>query len=353
MTYFKRYFLHRLRSTTFRSIVLAVITVIVTFVSVNNSARIYYADERLLCDTGIYFMIYLAMASVIIFPILETAELKKPRSLDLVFAFPITKGQLALVHYFSGAIQMLFINAVSAAVNVFVHLTKGFGLKSFWIIPAYLSIIPIMICFYSVAIFLFSQGNTLGDGIAFVVGVPLALYGIVWCTSGCLSEFDEIFYNCFDAYVISLNICDFTGMLGFPVNFFSQLLDVANTEPAELMGTNIIPILVVWMISGIASVFGFIHYTKNYRTENAGGISDSLFGYKTLIPICAICMVIIMGLKGLTLFSYELDIVLLLVAMAIGYFVYRRSFRIKPSDISVIVYVGILWTIFVRIPTFF
>ena len=49
----------------------------------------------------------------------------------------------------------------------------------------------------------------------------------------------------------------------------------------------------------------------------------------------------------------DVDIVLLLVAMAIGYFVYRRSFRIKPSDISVIVYVGILWTLFVRIPTFF
>jgi hypothetical protein len=58
-------------------------------------------------------------------------------------------------------------------------------------------------------------------------------------------------------------------------------------------------------------------------------------------------MVIIMGLNGLTLFSYELDIVLLLVAMAIGYFVYRRSFRIKPADVATIAYVGALWAVLI------
>ena len=72
---------------------------------------------------------------------------------------------------------------------------------------------------------------------------------------------------------------------------------------------------------------------KNYRAEKAGGISDSFFGYRVLIPLYG-CILIAMN--GLNIDGVFLTFVL--VAMVVAYFVYRRSFRIKYADIACVVF---------------
>lgn len=347
MTYFKRYFLHRLRSTTFRSIVLAVITAIVTFVGVENAACYWPDDSTGFMDTstGLEVSVLIALATIILIPMLETAELKKQRSLDLLFAFPITKDQLAVAHYLSGLCQVIFLNAVSVFASVVAHMGAGFGGLALLVIPAVVCMLPVVICFYSVVTFLFSQGNTVGDGVVFTFGVPLALYNTLWVAFKCIEHYDELYHQLKFNIGTYPQLCNFTEMLGLPVSPFNSLMKGEGFELGMAWTPYVTVRYVIWAMIGIACAVGFVYRIKHFRAEKAGDISDSVFGYKVLIPLFAMNIVLETWLCGVHLFSSEVDIVLVLVAMAIGYFIYRRSFRIKLADVASISYIGILWAV--------
>ena len=347
MTYFKRYFLHRLRSTTFRSIVLAVITAIVTFVGVSNGASRYYIEGKLYVTTGLDVSAVIALATLIVVPMLENYELKKQRSLDLLFAFPITRSQLAIAHYLSGLVQVIFLNAVSVAASVVAHMGEGFGGKSFLVIPAVICTLPVIICFYSVVTFLFSQGNTVGDGVVFTFGVPLVIYNTLWVIFKCLEKYDETRAWMSMNLWYSPQFCDFYKMILFPTTPFDRVMREREFAFGDSWTPYVTVRYIIWAIIGIACVIGFVYYTRTFRAEKAGDISDSVFGYKVLIPLFAMNMVFEIWLRGAKIFGYEVDIVLILVAMAIGYFIYRRSFRIKLVDVATIAYVGALWAVLI------
>jgi hypothetical protein len=205
--------------------------------------------------------------------------------------------------------------------------------------------LPVIICLYSVVVFLFSQGNTVGDGIVITAGVPLAIYNTIWVVFKSLGKYEE------PRRWIARNIgtypefCNFHEMLAIPVSPFNSLM-IGNEFRFESAWTPYVTArYVIWAILGVACVIGFVCYTKKYRAERAGDISDSVFGYKVLIPLFAVNAVLEIWLRGPILFAPGVDIVLLLVAMAIGYFIYRRSFRIKLADVAAIAYTGILWAV--------
>jgi hypothetical protein len=82
----------------------------------------------------------------------------------------------------------------------------------------------------------------------------------------------------------------------------------------------------VWGAIGIASAVGYVVAFVKKGAEKAGEISSSIFGYKLLIPLY--------GYSLLTMFdSLDFMTVMIFVAMVIGYIVYRRSFKLKVSDI--------------------
>lgn len=67
--------------------------------------------------------------------------------------------------------------------------------------------------------------------------------------------------------------------------------------------------------------------------ENAEQLSSSAFGYKVLIPYCVALMAaqsdVRYGSLGLPLVNFAM----ILIAGLIFYFIYRRSFRLKKSDL--------------------
>lgn len=86
----------------------------------------------------------------------------------------------------------------------------------------------------------------------------------------------------------------------------------------------------MWIIVGVACAIGLIYYFGKRRTEKTEEVSNSPFGYMTLIPVYALlCLICI---EGDLIFS-----LLTLVAAFIGYTIYRRGFRYKPSDIAILV----------------
>ena len=82
-----------------------------------------------------------------------------------------------------------------------------------------------------------------------------------------------------------------------------------------------------WLVVGVATTAGFFHTVKHKRVEQIGDISTSWFGYRTMIPLCGYCWII-----SYPSFSY----VVVLIVMLTLYFLYRRSFRLKISDILIL-----------------
>lgn len=87
----------------------------------------------------------------------------------------------------------------------------------------------------------------------------------------------------------------------------------------------------VWGAIGIASAVGYVVAFVKKGAEKAGEISSSLFGYKLLIPIYGYSL--LMLFDWLEFDSLDFMVVLIFIAMVIGYIIYRRSFRLKASDL--------------------
>lgn len=341
MTYFKRYFTYRLRTTAFRTLILSILAAVlsnaITSVNVNVSGY----------DSGMGIIgVFISIAAILV-PMLETYQLKQRRTLDLVFALPVTKSQLAVAHFLSGLCQMATISVVTclstmvaiAAKNADVIRAGNTPFAVGWIIPYFLVAFLGGVCFYSIATFLFSQGNTVGDGLVFTFGVPGGFYLITYYIGELLADYyalDQKIEDALGGIIINLSNCFL--LLSEPCEYYKYLIEPARFDYSGNIGYKAmsrveIITCVLWILFGIAAFFGFVHHVKSYRAEKAGGISDSFFGYRVLIPLYG-CILILMNGSGIDL----LFLTFVLVAMAVAYFVYRRSFRIKYADIACIVF---------------
>jgi hypothetical protein len=82
-----------------------------------------------------------------------------------------------------------------------------------------------------------------------------------------------------------------------------------------------------WIAAGAASVCGYFRTFALKGAEKTGDVSDSMFCYKTLIPMLGASMVVLTAESDAVMFFISV------AAMYIGYAIYRRSFRIKKADI--------------------
>lgn len=84
----------------------------------------------------------------------------------------------------------------------------------------------------------------------------------------------------------------------------------------------------VWGIIGIGSAAGYFLSFIKKLAHKASEVSNSVLGYKVLIPIYFIW--------GATVFALESDPMILvfdIIMMIVGYVIYRRGFRFKLPDI--------------------
>lgn len=337
MTYFKRYFTYRLRATAFRTLILSILAAVlsnaITSVIVNDSGY----------DSGMGIIgIFVSIAAILV-PMLETYQLKQRRTLDLVFALPVTKSQLAVAHFLSGLCQMVTISVVTCLSTMVAIAAKNPQVISRdskpyvigWIIPYFLLTLLGGIFLYSVVTFLFSQGNTVGDGAVFAFGVPGGFALLCWYIESMISNYFALNER-IDGEIIELANC--FSLIYEPYRYYKYLVEPELTVNASIRlpmppSTLAVVSCVLWILFGIAAFFGFVHHVKSYRAEKAGGISDSFFGYRVLIPLYGCILVAINGTNIDGVF-----LTFVLVAMVVAYFVYRRSFRIKYADIACVVF---------------
>lgn len=323
MTTFWRFIYYRLKSSALRTLIFTVIAVMIVMIVLPHCVNYALPEYRL---SGLYMLSIILCVTSSLIPILELSGFKNRRNLDTLYFLPLGRKKLALAHFISGFAQVVVIYTVTTLVHFFYLLCNTNCFALVHMLPYYFLSLLLGFVIYAVYAFIFSQANTVVDGVVFCVLwiFLLFLVGETWIVaSGERSGSDLVAW----------------GILYVPMNhltvLYQDLIEINNPtawdRQVEAILVNL-HLFVIWDIAGVAATIGYLAAFVKKGAEQAGEISDSWFGYKTLIPLYGCCFLIIckVGLE-LTL----IPVLLYVIMMLVGYVIYRRGFKIKVSDLIV------------------
>ena len=342
MTSFKNYFTYTFKSSFTRFIVCLVISLLLTVVLVNVYSYdtyeyvqpdtyddTYIEDDEYKEDedfyeekdyiivrrTSVEFSVITFILGTLCFfvPIMELEPFKIRRNIDTLFNLPVSKFKMGLAHYLNGLIHIVGIFTVCSIYTGLYLISKSNELNLIKFIPYYFLSVLFGIFLYSFVSFAFYQGNTLTDGTLILIlysFVFMLFIGVINNFRDDRVGFDAAPYTAFSpiSYIVSI----YTNLIEKSDNYY-----YSNTETYISF--------VFWTIIGIVSIFGFLYTFAKKKAEDVGEVSNSIFGYKILIPIYTYLLLFI---------SQELDFLHLLIIISayIGFIIYRRTIKLKKSD---------------------
>lgn len=316
MTSLRRYALYHAKTTLPRLAVIAVVSLLCMYAFFD--IHIYQLEERDsfgTCQSGTLTMILGVAATVM--PILELAGFKNRRNLDTLCFLPISRMKISVVHYLNGLFQLV-------AIGLFC-----FGAAAIWLLPhvVYFNIVSLLpfcalallcsLLIYSFFMFIFMQAETTIDGILMML-VYTFLMMILMMVVSLMDGFWQYMPDGFmaeSAFVYS------------PLGIVSRSYGAAihGETPADIDGSDVLTV-VMWSVISLLSALGYFITFPRHRVEKVGGISDSFFGYRVLIPLCGFCLIYWNG----EFFPFY---AVILILMLTGYIIYRRSLRLCRSDL--------------------
>ncbi len=334
MKIFGRYLSHRLESGFLRTLILAILGLLLCMVCVTQEID---SSEVRYNRVALYILAILMGVIATVIPMLELMDFKKRRNLDTLFSFSISRPQMALAHYLSGWIQVIIIYSVSFfwAFGYLSITTDYFDLS--YMIPYYFVSLGLGWILYSFFLFLFGEGNTVADGVIFCI---LGMF-VFWLLFSVFHELHCVALDSTLAYVESENrIFNHAelGMAYVPINhvttWFQEVIEIndPNSNPDRYYERTLqacLGYVGFWGVVGLLSSVGFVWSFTKRRPEQVGDISNSWFGYRTLIPIYFYSFLLFWGGDAL---------IYLWIAAVVAYFLYRRSFRLKKSDVLMLAF---------------
>lgn len=333
MTTFKRYFIYRTKQSILRTLIFTVLSVMVCLSAVNSSISYEYDFYK---SASLESIASILGILCFLIPVLELSGFKNRRNLDTLYFFPIKRERMALAHYLSGLLQIFAVYTVSFAALwlTLVFKTDCFNLGYMPLYYVCLALTGLVV--YSIVCFIYGEANTDADGILFLALWTFAAYILMYTVR--IYVLRELLR---DTQLWPYESHAEWAPLYAPINnltvIFQDLIEI-NAQNAPHNYTNSYAqryfsqayMFAIWAVVGLLATFGFFFRFKRRSAHLAGEISGSIFGYKLLIPLY--------GYSLLLMYS-DLDIMTIIVfaLMLTGYFFYRRSFKIKKSDIIFIV----------------
>ena len=330
MTNFKQYFRLHLKENVRNIICILVSVLTLTFliaISADPEWRSSPVDGTELLSFGgtLYVPTVFIAILVYILPFMEFSIFKKRINLDCLYALPISRRTMGLVHYLTGLIVLFGVFTISHLFNFILLLSRGLT----WYNPPSM-IVHYFLCLlfgfamYSIMSFVFNEANTKGDGIWFMI-----LYTFVFMFLICTIENKVGIRNSsVDSYLNHENWLPWIFFAQMTISYWSFKLGSADVS-FWLTQENVI-VFVFWIIVGVASAIGLFLTFGKRRMELTEEQSDSFFGFRVLLPIYAICGMLLCG--GLEYIFFTVIIELFTI---FGYTIYRRGFHYKKSDIAV------------------
>ena len=297
-------------------------------------------------DSGLACYAVLLCVLCTVIPVLQFSYRMKQRSVDLWYSLPITRKQLVLVRTLAGLLLVFVpftiaywpgVAIVAMRCNELASSVRGFHFQYIHYLSCFAQMLLLGTCLFGVNAFLFTRGNSMFDGIFFILGwailVPLFVvvlnddfaFDFYW--QGASGRQTWVNSSLFFTYFFTYSPVAWTGAA------FEKLITVGAFFDNEfhLMVTSILGVL-----EGAAAYLALFLLADKDKSENVGQISSSRMGYKVLLPALeAGVIALIIVSVGWGWFDWNTVFYLVLVALCAlaFYFAYRRSFRLKLSDI--------------------
>ncbi len=336
MTNFKRYFRSHLKSNLLSlTIILALVLVSTVYIGITEQPSQYtdysspdresYPYFKSTLYVPVTFMFVLAY----VFTVMEFSFFKKRRNLDLVYSLPISKRVMGAVHYLAGLLEVLGIFTFSYIVNFIVLLSRGSQWFNFApMIPHYFLCLLLGFSLYSLMVFVFNEANTVGDGIWFMAAYTFVYYVVMETISVLSGQGDDL------VLLIVHGGIQF-GVFDYMTRFFQSLVEIKPYNYYEIwIKLSFILEFSTLIVAGILSTLGLFFTFGKRRMEKTGEISNSVFGFRTFIPIYAVSAMLFWAMSEDT--NYIVIWTSIEILAAIAYTIYRRGFRYKKSDIAVL-----------------
>ena len=262
-----------------------------------------------------------------IVPAMQFSYRMKRRSVDLWYALPIKREKLVLTRVLGGLALVFVPYAVSYAAGVTAIACSENLFKMQMYVPLFFASLPMGVLLFGVNSFLFSRANTAGDGIVFMLLGAFALAMPQIFADACSWTFSG--RNLPDTFATALHFLSFGPAAEMFMLFGPAIRGAGMHVPGLWLG------YVLAGVEGCAAYFGLFYTARSHRAESAGQISNSPFGYKVLLPwflFFGIATASVEGGIALTAAPIAEYLFMLILAF-VGYFVYRRSFRLKLCDL--------------------
>ncbi len=274
----------------------------------------------------VYIPMLILFALCYIVPALQFSYRMNKRSTDLWYALPINRKKLMSVRLIGGLLLLLIPYTISYFLGFTIIACSENLFDLVWYIPLYLASLPTALCLFGINAFCFTRANTVRDGIIFIFILNLSLLMPLL-----------FLLNYFYRYLPSLFLNSLGLMpIGAPIHIFvffdGRILNhTTYNNTSELIFS-----CILCAAESAGAYFGLFYTADKHKAENAGQISDSIFGYKVLIPWFVFFSVLInpsLLIFGTSSSLSLINILLVFICGLIAYFVYRRSFRLKKCDL--------------------
>lgn len=210
-----------------------------------------------------------------------------------------------------------------------------------WYLPCFAVTLLLGVGLYGVNAFLFTRANTIGDGLFFVAAWACILPAVLAAMASLGWDF---VYRPFVGGVSLQRLSDavftYSGM-AWGVTPFEYFICADAIDYETCVRACVASVLAV-SEAVAAYVLLFVRADRD-QAEDAEQISSSWWGYRILIPVYVVCLMCFIppDFRWDNIFLMAI----VLVGAFIGFFAYRRSFRLQRSDfisIGVTYAVGIL-----------
>ena len=330
MTNFKAYFRLHLKADIKPFIYILAVVLVLTFLmgmSLQPVERFDHFTGKLYIEyhSTLYIPVVFLCILTYVLPVMEFSFFKKRIHLDCAYSLPISRRTMGIVHYLTGLIILFCAFSYSYLLNFAMLI--GRGTKWFNFAPMashYLLCLLLGFSMYSVMVFVFNRANTRGDGIWFMI-----LYTFVFCLV--ISAYAQLVDNWYWSEAIYPAVL--WGVIDTMTVAYQRVVEISEGgSVAELWQMQkFVTLFVFWVLAGIASAAGLYFTFGKRRMEITEEISDSFFGFRTLIPIYAVTGMIVFEVSDSIISWVIIELFALL-----GYTIYRRGFHYKKSDIAIL-----------------
>ena len=250
-------------------------------------------------------------------PVMQFSYRMEPRSADLWLSLPVKREKQLLVRLLAGLILTLGPYTVAYWIQFIVIVCRENAFDLIHYLSYYAVSLPLGALLFGINSFVFSRANTVWDGLVFLAGWSFLLaMPFLYLDNYIYSFGKHISADAFITYA----------PLGYAAQWFDGL--ICGDAEAFPQAAYLFPVAAA---TGIGAYAGLFLYAGRDKAENAGQISDTPWGYKTLLPLYVFFFAACNSPDNGSLF-WILSALILVLGFAL-YVVYRRSFRLKKQDV--------------------